>query len=393
MRAFIILLLTLVPLLSSAHSKGGPTTMPAEHPAPGTAADSLPPTAAAPLPADSLGSDSTQASRFRELLKKSGKKLKKKFSLFNSYDTAYIEPCHYDWTAMVQNTNFFQVVNITAKDAGLGRQGFEFAPKASCKIGPYIGWKWIFLGYTFDMSRPKRAGTMSEFSFSLYSNMIGGDIVYIKNSGNFNIRSTTGFEGIERKDFRGADFSGLSTRTLAVNAYYVFNHKHFSYPAAYNQSTQQKRNAGSFILGFRFDQQRVRFDYTQLPAPLLQEGVMSDELKFSSLTYKNYCINVGYAYNWVFARNLLLGVSMTPSIGFKKVGGQKTSGQSVLNYVKNFNFDFIARAGLVWNTGRFFAGCSAIAHMYDYRRDHFSVANSLNYLNVYAGMYFGKWRP
>jgi len=339
---------------------------------------------------DTQTSDSAQDKHFRKFMRKTGKQMKKAIRSFDSFDTTYIEPNHYDWTMMMQNTNFLQIVSISARDELLGRQTLDFAPKASCKIGPYIGWKWIFLGYTVDLSRPKRAGKMSELSFSLYSNMIGGDFVYIKNTNNFTIRSVHGFDGIEKSTFRGTDFNGLSTHTVSVNAYYVFNHRKFSYPAAYNQSTVQKKSAGSVILGFRYDRQRINFDHKKLPESLLQEGVMSDELKFSNLSYRNYCINVGYAYNWVVARNCLIAVSMTPAIGYKKLKGEKVSGQSVLNYVKNFNFDFIGRAGFVWNTKKMFVGCSIISHMYDYRRNRFSVANSLNYINLYAGFYFRK---
>lgn len=373
LRSLLTLLLAL-PLLLSAQ----------------TTDDGCPPLPADTATTDSIATDSAQERRFREIVRKTGRGVKMAVRNFDAFDTTYIEPNHYDWTFMMQNTNFFQIVSISARDEVLGRQTLDFAPKASCKIGPYIGWKWIFLGYTIDVSRPKRAGKMTEFSLSLYSNMVGGDFVYIKNTNDFSMRSVSGFEGFEHDEFKGTDFSGLSTRTLSVNAYYVLNHRRFSYPAAYNQSTVQKRSAGSVIIGFRYDQQRINFDHTRLPNRLLEEGTMSDELKFTSLEYRNYCINVGYAYNWVVARNCLLAISMTPAIGYKKLKGERITGKSVLNYVKNFNFDFIGRAGFVWNTSKMFAGCSVVSHMYDYRRNRFSVANSLNYLNVYAGFYFKK---
>ncbi|MBR1713295.1 MAG: DUF4421 domain-containing protein [Alloprevotella sp.] len=341
---------------------------------------------------DSVCIDSTSIRPFRRLMRKTGRQVKAAVQNLDRYDTEYIEPNRYDWTAMVQNTNFFQIVGISARDAGGTRQRIDFAPRPACKIGPYLGWRWIFLGYTIDASRPNRAGKMTEINLSIYSNKVGGDFVFVKNANDFRIRTVAGFEGIQRNDLRGIDFSGLSTYTMSLNAYYVFNNHHFSYPAAYNQSTLQRRSAGSFLLGFRYDQQRINFDYTLLPGWLLEDDALSEEMKFKNLSYRSYCINVGYAYNWVVARNCLVAISLTPALGFKRLSGEKLTGKKVLENMKHINFDFLGRAGFVWNTGKCFAGVSFVSHLYDYRRSHFSVANSVNYLNIYSGFYFGKRR-
>ena len=43
----------------------------------------------------------------------------------------------------------------------------------------------------------------------------------------------------------------LQVKTLNVNAFYVFNYRRFSYPAAFSQSYIQRRSAGSFLLAIR----------------------------------------------------------------------------------------------------------------------------------------------
>lgn len=336
---------------------------------------------------DSVGVDTLNERPVKKFMKKAKKKMKEQVRDLDRADSLYIEPNHYDWTLMVQNTNFYQVFALIGRTDDGTRQTIEFAQKPSYKVGPYIGWRWIFLGYTFDLSRLSHAANRTEASLSIYSKRLGGDIVFIKNSGDFTIRRTTGFDGVERKQFKGTSFSGMSTYTMSINAYYVFNHHHFSYPAAYNQSTVQKRSAGSGILGFRYDHQRLNFDHTQLPSTLIDQ--LCDELQFSHISYRNYSICGGYAYNWVFARNWLFAVSLTPAIGIKKMSGEKLSGAEIANHFKNFNVDFVARAGLVWNTQKYFAGISLVSHLYDYRRDQLSIANSVNYLNTYVGFYFG----
>ena len=67
---------------------------------------------------------------------------------FNDIDTSYIEPQRYNFTTMLQNTNTYEVYRI-ASDKG---QSITFAPEANIRIGPYFGWRWIFLGYTVDIT-------------------------------------------------------------------------------------------------------------------------------------------------------------------------------------------------------------------------------------------------
>lgn len=341
----------------------------------------------------SLGMDThlaeSERTTFKESWKRIGKKVRHAVRSLDRYDHDYIEPNHYEWTVMAQNTNFLQIVGISAKGSDGNRRTIDFAPRPSYKIGPYIGWRWIFLGFTIDMSRPHRAAKKTELNFSLYSSMIGGDFIFVRNSGDFTIRNVHGFDGVERTQFKGDPFSGLSTYTFSANAYYVFNHRRFSYPAAYNQSTIQKRSAGSFILGFRFDRQRINFDYEKLPEALRPEDIGDTRLDFKRLAYRSYTLNAGYAYNWVPARNLLLAISLTPAIGYKHISGERVTGIKVFNSIRTLSFDFIGRAGIVWNNGTYFGGASLVSQLYDYRRNNFSVVNSVNYLNFYAGMYFG----
>lgn len=329
-------------------------------------------------------------------------KIKKKANIFarfiksfDEYDTTYISPNYYNYTAMMQNTNFYQVYRLQATNAAGHTQSLHIAPTPSFKVGPYIGWRWIFLGYTFDIGHPKSATKTTEFNLSLYSSMLGCDLVYIRNTGDFTIRKAEGFGENADKMAKGMEFSGLDTYTTSLNAYYVFNHRHFSYPAGFAQSTVQRKSCGSWILGFRFDKQRTKFDHTRLPNFIIgnepgAETPLMDEMKIAQLNYFNVSASGGYAYNWVFARNFLLSVSLSPSIGIKKMKGERLSGKEFWSNIKNFNFDFISRAGIVWNNTHWFAGASFVGHLYDYRRDRISLSNSINYFNVYAGFNFNR---
>ena len=309
---------------------------------------------------------------------------------FDDTDSAYVEPNFYNYAFMLQNTNFYQSYNLRAINDAHEVQRISLSPATTFRLGPYFCWRWLFLGYTFDVARPQHAGKSVQFNLSLYSARIGADLVYVKNTGNFYFNDIDGFEGVNRNALRGTSFGGLSTYNLSVNLYYVFNHRHFSYPAAYSQSTVQRRSAGSFLLGLRYDQSRCDFNYNDLPTVLTDDERLFDGFKGAAYDHRNYSVSFGYAYNWTPLRNLLVSASVMPSLGYRLQRGEhfELDRQRVWTNVKNLNIDFINRAAVVWNNGRLFVGTSVVNYLYNYRSGKFGVTNALTYFNIYAGINF-----
>ena len=315
---------------------------------------------------------------------------------FDDTDPDYIVPNYYNYTVMAQNTNFFQLYRIKASDAQGNSQTLEMAPEPSFKVGPYFGWRWLFLGYTFDVANHGGVAKSQEMSLSLYSSMIGVDLVYVKNDGQFTIRRARGFGDDVARAVEGSKFSGIDSYTSSVNVYYVFNHRRFSYPAAYAQSTVQRRSQGSWVLGLCYSHNRMEMDYRRLPSALItpidNEGhtPLIDEMKVERTDYKSYTISGGYAYNWVFAPKWLFSISATPAFGLRHSKGERMNTDDLWVSMKRFNFDFIGRVGLVWNNSKYFAGLSAVTHIYDYKKEGYSLSNMVNYVNIYVGFMFAR---
>lgn len=333
--------------------------------------------------------------KIKKKVKHTGNLLYRFIKSFDDFDTTYIAPNYYNFTAMGQNTNYFQMFKLTGQSEDGRTQSIYLKPASAMKVGPYFGWRWIFLGYTFDVTRPRHLGQSTEFSLSIYSSMLGGDFVYLRNRGNFQLQKVTGFEGVPTKLFKDTPFTGLESNTTSLSTYYVANHRHFSYPAAFNQSTQQRKSCGSLMLGLGFSKQHVSFDYTKLPYQLTgPDGAQTivDGLKFQNIDYTYYYLRAGYAYNWVFARNCLFGISVMPSIGIRKMKGEELRTDEVFMDLKNFSLDCTSRAGIVWNNSHWFAGTSIISHLYMYRKKAVQFTNSVNYLNFYVGFFFDRKR-
>lgn len=314
------------------------------------------------------------------------RKALKKFLNFSDFDTTYISPNRYNYALMLDhftNYEYYSVGSGTPEP-----QRLRFSPKPHNKIGVYFGWRWIFLGWAVDADglygkkSGKKRGT--EFDLSLYSSKFGVDILYKRTGNSYKIHNVTGFSD-RIPAYYSEDFNGLKVKMKGLNLYYIFNNRRFSYPAAFSQSTNQRRNAGSFIAGFSVSTHNLDFDYTKLP-DIIQE-TMNPGMKVNHIKYTNISLNFGYAYNWVFARNCLACLSLNPAVAYKTSRIRKAEGETD-DWYKNFNIDFILRAGVVYNNSKYFIGTSFVGRTYDYYRNNFSLNNGFGTLQVYAGFNF-----
>jgi len=310
----------------------------------------------------------------------------KKFMNFSDFDTLYISPNRYNYALMATHFSNFEYYSVTSEFPQ--PQKLSFSPNPHNKIGLYFGWRWIFLGWSVDIDdiyrKTNRKNKGTEFDLSLYSSKLGVDIFYRRTGNNYKIHKIRGFYDEIPSDY-SEDFSGLKVDIKGLNLYYIFNNRKFSYPAAFSQSTNQRRNAGTFIAGFSISKHNLDFDYQQLPA-YIQER-MNPGMKVNKIKYTNANISFGYAYNWVFARNCLACLSLTPAIAYKAsdVDAETQEGKA---WYSKFNLDFLLRTGVVYNNGKYFVGTSFVGKNYNYHRNNFSLDNGFGTLQVYAGFNF-----
>lgn len=295
-------------------------------------------------------------------------------------DSIYISPNIYNLTIMPQFSYNYEYYRFTSEDR---EQSMTLVPDINGKFGIYIGWRWIFLGYSFNIDK---GNPQKDINLSFYTSRLGIDLFYRKRDKGYKLRSIRGFE-IEGKELEeyNRNFDGLSVKQKGFNLYYIFNHRKFSYPAAYSQSTNQRRSAGSFILGVNYNEQSFSFDHTMF-GPEITE-LLKDDMKFRYIKYKDFSINFGYSYNWVFAKNCLANVSLTPAVGYKNTSLKMKNSKE---FFSNLNLDFISRLAIVYNNSKYYAGASVVAHTYSYNNKSVSIINGFGVVNIYIG--FNFWR-
>ena len=311
---------------------------------------------------------------------------------FNNFDTTYIEPQHYKFTTTLMSTYSFEQYSISSNSG----QEVTFSPDARIKVGPYVGWSLLFWGYTFDMGYISN-NSKTQINMSVYTTMLGLDFFWQKKGGDYMIRSWDSGNNDEPIDLEGVPFDGLDVSITGLNAYYIFNHRKYSYPAAFNQSTCQRKSAGSLMLGAGYTRHSLDLDHHKLQTTLqnnmpgmteqLDSGLMFDNIKYTDIS-----LSLGYGYNWVFARNWVLSASLSAAIGYKHSTGNRVFDMSFLKgfSFSNFNFDGVGRLGIIWNDSKWYFGSYGVVHSYNYSKSQFKTNNYFGNVYVYVGVNFGR---
>ena len=206
-------------------------------------------------------------------------------------DTMYITRPKTKWTIRGRLNVSGADLEIKGKQFGVP---FHSKMKADYKSTLSLGINYLGVSLSLALNPAKMLGKYNDFELNLnsYSNRWGFDFIY-QNAHNF-----TGWHDAEGQPRIELPADVLKLKTLNVNAYYTFNHRRFSYPAAFSQSYIQRRSAGSFLLAVSGQGQRAE-----------TKGQYE-----SRLNVTNIGIGGGYGYNWVPWSHWLFHLSSTPTL-------------------------------------------------------------------------------
>ena len=215
-------------------------------------------------------------------------------------DTAYITRPTTKWTVTARmNVSGAKIeaegIDQAATALGSSNSGHHFKAEmeANRKATLSVGVSYLGLSLSAALNPAKLMGKYSDFelNFNSYGRRFGFDIIY-QDAKNF-----TGWHDYDGMDRIELPDGMLSVKTLNLNAFYVFNSRRFSYPAAFSQSYIQRRSAGSFLLAASGMGQHATLNWDQ-------------EMK---LKMTNIGIGAGYGYNYVPSQGWLLHISALPT--------------------------------------------------------------------------------
>ena len=205
-------------------------------------------------------------------------------------DTAYIVRPATKWTVTARMNVSGAKIEAEGIDQG---QHFKAEMQANRKATLSLGVSYLGLSLSASLNPAKLMGKYRDYelNFNSYGRRFGFDIIY-QDAKNF-----TGWhdhDGMERITLPDGV---LSVKTLNLNAFYVFNSRRFSYPAAFSQNYIQRRSAGSFLLAASGQGQHATLEWDQ-----------EMQLKMTNIS-----LGAGYGYNYVPSHGWLLHISALPT--------------------------------------------------------------------------------
>ena len=219
----------------------------------------------------------------------------------------------------------------------------------------------------------KLAGRNKDYELNLnaYGNRLGADLI---------LQSAKTYDGTVDGPTGSveAPVGSVSQDMIMANAYYVFNGRRFSFPAAFTQSWVQRRSAGSFMLGVSFVGGRIKTDF----ADVLGSGAARLRVLCGS-------VGAGYAYNWVVKGHWLLHISTLPQFVVVSRNRMETAGGEEKMPYRFPNMVVAGRLAAVRHFDRYFAGMNAVVNtsfLGDY--DAFAVSTLKWRARVFVGIKF-----
>ncbi len=268
----------------------------------------------------------------------------------------------------------------------------EVTTRTATNIGLWLGYRGYGLGYSISLN--KRNGAY--FTIGAIGGNYGINLrlrtfntnefkAYV-NEGHMDGTISPGYYEIELAH-------PIRVHSLIIDGYYMFNSKRFSYAAAYDQSTIQIRSAGSLAVGAQWNAMSVRFDNDD-DMKILMHNVGAFKIRQGS-------IGVGYAYNWVPAKGLLVNAMFIPMVTLynrQSVERYKFADPEVEDiygmsqnevWWSNVTLNFNARASLTYNWDRYFLNIYGQwnNHKYSYGDDGNGTINDW-FVNASLGMRF-----
>ncbi len=323
---------------------------------------------------DSMETEKPQTSEKKPGLgKRINNKLSKKY-FTTKYDTNYVARPKEKWLLRLlgnQTGNYIHAKG-TVHDV---YSKYDLHTKTNYTMGLEVN--YCDVAATFSINPAKIGGDYNdyEFNFEYHGQKLSFDINYL--------RATSLKGDMKLGDIDHLDEEGMRMNVVNASAYYIFNNRKFSYPAALFQNYYQLRSAGSWLAGLT-----VQSGSIKTTDALKERNPLAPEVH---LTFANVALGGGYGYNFVFGQcsQWLLHLSALPSLVVYKHNRLTVNGDEMKDHGLCFNMLFNERAAVVYHfTPRFNAGASLIMSNSIYSNDNIKINQNKWLARAFFGVRF-----
>ena len=300
-------------------------------------------TTAQPVATDSLGRDCVE--KKQSIGKRLDKKLTTKYFKVKT-DTNYVVRPKEKWLFRLLGNyagNYIHakgtVNNVYSK--------YDLHTHHNASVGLEVNYCDLAVALTLNPDKLRGIYDDYELNLEYHGNKFSVDFNYL--------RSTSLKGDIKLGNIDHLDEDGLRMNVVNASAYYIFNHRKFSYPAALYQNYYQVRSAGSWLAGISFQAGSIKTtDELKARSPLAPEV---------HLKFLNVALGGGYGYNLVLGQRSqwLLHLSAIPSFVVYKHNRLTVNNDEKKDHGLNFNMIFNERAAVVYYfSPRYHCGASVI---------------------------------
>ncbi|MDE6006685.1 MAG: DUF4421 domain-containing protein [Muribaculaceae bacterium] len=295
---------------------------------------------------------------------------------FNTYDTEYVTGTGKHGKVRLVSDNWSDIHSFRFN------RGFPLimASDPYSNLGIQANYSILSIGFSVDMNAAI-SGKKSQHhktNFGITMARLYLEAYYWRNTGQTKIRT---FGDKETGIIENLEFDGLNSKSLGIGGFYYFNYKKYSHAAAYNLSTYQKKNAGSWIAGITGQLYDCTLDFDQLPEEVKEET----NFPFSSYHFDYNAVNLigGYGFNWVLGKHWLFNVTALPGLGLSFSFSDATNG-------RHTNLSLAGRIlnSLTYCTRQFFVTATSFFHSNFYLHKRISFMSATENFQVSTGVRF-----
>lgn len=257
------------------------------------------------------------------------------------YDTLYIAKPRERWTVKLRGNITGNNLLLRGQANGQDlRSDLDAAHKLTFSFA--VGYRGLTL--SFAANPLKWAGKYKDLEYNVisYGRKFGFDLSYSS-------ANTFGGETKIGDQSKEIESGYVSQKLFTASGYYVFNHRKFSYPAAFSQSQIQLRSAGSFLLA-------ASLVGGKTTSTIDTQGFPSPEIR-----YVNFGLGGGYGYNLVIHR-VLLHASCTSELVIGNWSRMETDNGKVKMPWRFPNFIVQGRVAALYNWKKSFVGFMATSN-------------------------------
>lgn len=272
------------------------------------------------------------------------------------HDTLYIQTFPKSITTSIFTA--FQMANmhITNSEELLT---LEYEPNSLTSLGASISAKWISVSFSYgfkflndieEMGKTKALDFQThiytrKFIVDLFAESYKG--LYLDNTLDIN-------PDYSKPYYLRPD---IDLKIFGASGFYIFNHQHYSAPAARVQSERQLKSAGSLLLGFEGYWGRAHADSVFAPY-FLEDDELPEIRGYDDFSFLKFGPSVGYAYTLVIAKRFYTNLALTTNLSF----GESATHHTEIGEESEFKVDVGAfmRFSIGYNTPRWCLGMNLI---------------------------------